>query len=178
MIVINTYKHFIMPAMSHTLNTTEAEAWDQYATATLVSPHDTVTYPPTDEHTRDDLVKRILRVTEVLGWTKKYSSHRGENYYWFKKGRDCIPIILEDHAMNKKTKKGYLTTAPWGGDGTMSWGTLTWWSSTNVTNYINNINTLGWGKFGRCHNRKRLDPVTLSMEQIKEVLKRFETIHE
>ena len=45
--------------------------------------------------------------------------------------------------------------------------------------YIINVNSLNWVLFGRSTtNRKRLDPINMLNEQIKDILKMFETIHE
>jgi len=127
--------------------------------------------------TRTDLVRGILQLTEELGWVNTYKTDPG--FYEFKKNGRYIPIILEDHMWKEKTKKGYLTTAGWKTDQqSMSWKEYSSWTSTNVTNYINNVNALGWVSFGRSPTRKRMDPVTLSMERVKEELKKFETIHE
>jgi len=127
----------------------------------------------TNERTRDDLVKGILKLTEGLGWIKNKKS----GYYEFKKNNECIPIILEDHKNNERTKKGYLTTCGWRDSG-MCMSPYKHCNQSAIISYINLVNSLNWVLFGRTFtNRKRLDPINMSYEQIKDILKKFETIH-
>ena len=132
----------------------------------------------TNERSRDDLVKDVLKLTAELGWTRYYKSPTKDAHYRFKKNDKVLPIILEDHEINSRTKKGYITTYGWCSNTILCWPIHTW--TTEMANkYIINVNSLNWVLFGRSTtNRKRLDPINMSNEQIKEILKRFETIHE
>jgi hypothetical protein len=146
------------------------------AAASLKSLYNATTSPlTTDEQSRNGLVKRCLRLTEELEW----DTYKRSGFYWFKKGGKCIPIILEDHMKDKKTKKGYLTAAGWKTDSTsMCWLEYTSWTTNMVENYIKWINSLDWVSFGASRtNRKRLDPINMSDEQIKGILKGFESMN-
>jgi len=125
----------------------------------------------TSERTRDDLVKDVLKLTAELGWTRHTKNPKGKLHYWFSKGDNTIPIILENHNKDKKADLGYLTTMK-GTDG--GWYK---WSDNVMDQYNKNINSLDWVSYGGSSTRKRLDPINMSNEQIKDILKRFETIH-
>jgi len=130
----------------------------------------------TNERTREGLVKDILKLTEELGWI---ALERKPGYYEFKwiSTDEYIPIILEDHLLSARSKKGYLTTCG-RKDLEMTLSQYKHWNQSTITSYINLVNSLNWVSFGRTStNRKRLDPIDMSNEQIKEILKRFETIH-
>jgi len=139
---------------------------------------DESTNESTSERSRDDLVKDILKLTAELGWARYYKSRSKDAHYWFKKNDKALPIILEDHEINSRTKKGYITTSGWNSNGALCWPIHTW--TTEMANkYIINIYSLQWESFGRSNtNRKRLDPIDMSNKQIKELLKTFETINE
>ena len=64
------------------------------------------------------------------------------------------------------------------GDNMSKWFRPPTWDNKHILNYSINVKELGWDSFGKSHSRKRLDCINLNDETIKEVLKKFETIHE
>jgi len=129
-----------------------------------------------DEEIRSERILHVLAETRAMGWTP-YKHKGSESWYGFKKGKEHIPIILEDHDRNSKTKHGYLTTAPWKKDmSSMGWREYNSWSKTDLDNYIKNIKSLGWKSFGRSPTRKMIDTNVLSNIEIREILESFDSI--
>jgi len=130
----------------------------------------------TDEEIRSERILHVLDEAHTLGWTP-YKHEGRECWYGFKKGKEHIPIILEDHDSNSKTKHGYLTTAPWKKDmSSMGWREYNSWSKMDLDNYIKNIKSLGWKSFGRSPTRKMIDTNVLSNIEIRDILETFDSI--
>jgi len=138
------------------------------------------TQTPVIEDIRSKKVKDILNMVHDMGWIDHHRSNKkGVDYYWFKKDDSWIPIILENYS-DTRTEKGYLTTYAWKGEGDdmSKWSRPPTWDNKHILNYSIKVKELGWDSFGKFPNRKRLDCINLNDETIKEVLKKFETIHE
>ncbi len=138
------------------------------------------TQTPIIEDRRSKKVKDILNMAHAMGWINHHKGDKnGGDYYWFEKDGSWIPIILENHS-SKRTEKGYVTTYAWKGEGDdmSKWFRPPTWDNKHIQNYSSNVKELGWDSFGKSHSRKRLDCINLNDETIKDVLKKFETIHE
>ena len=160
---------------------------------TIMTPDDS-----SHERTRDDLATDILQLAGELGWTAMprcgsgHCAHDVATWYEFRKN-DYYPGLVLRIKGDNRAMKGSLITIPWNKNG-MYWdgykydsqppklkfkGTdhgLYGWSHENFTNYRDNVLELGWNKYA-ANSRKFFDPMSKSNEQIKDILKRFETIH-
>jgi hypothetical protein len=119
--------------------------------------------------TRNELIQDILQLTQELDWTM-YSKG---TYLWFCKGDQTVPLTVEVHSNDSKTKHGYLTTY-----------TRSWCKDSGIayTTYQTNVEKLQWVPYtvdgtSKKSQRKRLDPMALSTSDIKSILIQFETIH-
>jgi hypothetical protein len=122
-----------------------------------------------NRETRNELIQDILQLTQELDWTM-YSKG---TYLWFCKGDQTVPLTVEVHSNDSKTKHGYLTTY-----------TRSWCKDSGIayTTYQTNVEKLQWVPYtvdgtSKKSQRKRLDPMALSTSDIKSILIQFETIH-